>query len=154
MEPISRNGRSELTRRGFIKTGGAVVAGLAAGRLFAQDKAETLAVKGGPKTVTFPSAEVSALTRWPRYGDAEKKRLHELIDGNRFYEELPLFEKEWKVRCSPCAGQIWGRIKLAFLCVAGPQMRQKGTGSAGEARPLLPPCRVPLSSSFLSALQA
>ena len=58
------------------------------------------------------------------------------------------------VRCSPCAGQIWGRIKLAFLCVAGPQMRQKGTGSAGEARPLLPPCRVPLSSSFLSALQA
>jgi energy-coupling factor transporter ATP-binding protein EcfA2 len=58
------------------------------------------------------------------------------------------------LRCSPCAGQIWGRIKLAFLCVAGPQMRQKGTGSAGEARPLLPPCRVPLSSSFLSALQA
>jgi len=50
------------------------------------------------------------------------------------------------VRCSPCAGQIWGRIKLVFLCVADPQMRQKGTGSAGEARPLLPPCRVPLSS--------
>jgi hypothetical protein len=72
------------------------VAGLAAGRSFAQDKVETLAVKGGPKTVTFPSAELSALTRWPRYGDAEKKRLHELIDSHAFYQELPLFENEWK----------------------------------------------------------
>jgi dTDP-4-amino-4,6-dideoxygalactose transaminase len=96
MKTTSRNGQSELTRRGFIKTGGAVVAGLAAGRLFAQDNVETLAVKGGPKTVTFPSAELSALARWPRYGDAEKKRLHELIDSNNFYQELPLFEKEWK----------------------------------------------------------
>ncbi|MBE3097298.1 MAG: DegT/DnrJ/EryC1/StrS family aminotransferase [Planctomycetes bacterium] len=96
MNAISRNGKSELTRRCFIKTGGAVMAGLAAGRSFAQDKVETLAAKGGPKTVTFPSAELSALTRWPRYGDAEKKRLHELIDSNKFYQELPLFEKEWK----------------------------------------------------------
>jgi len=96
METISGNGKAELTRRGFIKAGGAVVAGLAAGRSFAQDKAETLAAKGGPKTVTFPAAQLSALTRWPRYGDAEKKRLHELIDSNQFYQELPLLEKEWK----------------------------------------------------------
>jgi len=96
MKAISRNGKSELTRRAFIKTGAAVAAGLAAGRSFAQDKSETLAVKGGPKTVTFPSAELSALTRWPRYGDAEKKRLHELIDSHGFYQELPLFENEWK----------------------------------------------------------
>lgn len=84
------------TRRDFLKTGGAAVAGLAAAPAFGQAKTETLAVHGGPKTVTVPAKEIAALTRWPRYGDAEKARLHEMLDSNRFYEELPLFEKEWQ----------------------------------------------------------
>jgi dTDP-4-amino-4,6-dideoxygalactose transaminase len=36
------------------------------------------------------------MSRWPRHGEAERKRLHELIDSNQFYHELPLFEKEWQ----------------------------------------------------------
>jgi dTDP-4-amino-4,6-dideoxygalactose transaminase len=57
---------------------------------------ETLAVDGGPKTVVYPAGPHAAATRWPRYGPAEKQALHDLIDSNKFYEELPLFEKEWK----------------------------------------------------------
>jgi perosamine synthetase len=57
---------------------------------------ETLALSGGPKSVTFPSEQQTALFKWPRYGPAEKKALHDLIDTGKFYEELPLFENEWK----------------------------------------------------------
>ena len=46
--------------------------------------------------VTFPNDKLDALTRWPRYGSEEKKALHALIDSNKFYDELPSFEKEWK----------------------------------------------------------
>ena len=53
-------------------------------------------MSGGPKAVTVPSARVEQLTRWPRYGDAEKKALCDLIDNNRFYAELPAFEREWQ----------------------------------------------------------
>ncbi|MDO8540358.1 MAG: DegT/DnrJ/EryC1/StrS family aminotransferase [Opitutaceae bacterium] len=90
------NSISDYTRRNFIKAGGTLVAGLAAGNAVAATRTETLAINGGPKAVTFPAASVVALTRWPRYGEPEKKRLHELIDNNRFYDELPRFEKEWK----------------------------------------------------------
>ena len=83
----------EYTRRNFIKTGSAVVAGLAVTKLA---PTETLAAEGGAKTVTVAPQTIAALTRWPRYGKAEKNRLHELIDSNKFYEELPLFEKEWQ----------------------------------------------------------
>ena len=79
------------SRRSFVQATGAALAGLgmAASR-------ETLALNGGPKTVTFPAAEQRALFKWPRYGAAEKQALHDLIDSGKFYEELPLFEKEWK----------------------------------------------------------
>ena len=82
-----------ISRRAFIRTSGAVAAGLATARLAPM---QTLAVEGGPKTVTFSPQKFAALTRWPRYGNAEKNRLHELIDSNKFYDELPLFEKEWQ----------------------------------------------------------
>jgi dTDP-4-amino-4,6-dideoxygalactose transaminase len=62
----------------------------------AGDQGETLAIHGGPKSVTFPTGRQRAISRWPRYGPAEKKALHGLIDSGKFYEELPLFEKEWK----------------------------------------------------------
>lgn len=77
------------TRRTFLAAAGAAPAAAGAYR-------ETLALKGGPKAVTYPAARASALSKWPRYGAAEKRALHELIDSGRFYQELPLFEKEWQ----------------------------------------------------------
>ena len=88
---------SQYTRRTFIKNSVVTAAGLAvASPALGLQSNETLAVEGGPKTVNFPARQFSALTRWPRYGDAEKNRLIEMIDNNRYYEELPLFEKEWQ----------------------------------------------------------
>lgn len=79
------------SRRTFIQSGGAALA--ASASAFAR---ESLALDGGPKTVTFPESRQAALTRWPRYGAEEKQALHALIDSNKFYEELPAFEQEWK----------------------------------------------------------
>ncbi len=77
------------TRRTFLSAAAAAPAAAAASR-------ETLALNGGPKTVTYSPARASALSKWPRYGAAEKKVLHDLIDSGRFYQEIPLFEKEWQ----------------------------------------------------------
>jgi len=77
------------TRRKFITAAGAASASLGAYQ-------ETLALKGGPKAVTYSPARASALSKWPRYGAAEKQVLHDLIDNGKFYQELPLFEKEWQ----------------------------------------------------------
>ncbi|MBI5820151.1 MAG: DegT/DnrJ/EryC1/StrS family aminotransferase [Verrucomicrobia bacterium] len=93
MNTNQTSSNQDITRRSFIKTSGAVVAGLATTKLATT---ETLAAAGGAKTVTVSPQEITALTRWPRYGAAEKNRLHELIDNNQFYPELPLFEKEWQ----------------------------------------------------------
>lgn len=82
----------DTSRRAFVKAGTV----LAAGATLARPTQEKLALFGGPKTVTFPDREHSALTRWPRYGPAEKEALHRLIDSGRFYDEAPLLEKEWK----------------------------------------------------------
>lgn len=81
---------TNATRRSFVLAGGAALTTAA----FAQK--ETLALSGGPKTVTFPGAKQTALSKWPRYGAAEKKALHELIDTGAFYPELVTFEKEWQ----------------------------------------------------------
>lgn len=77
------------TRRTFLAAAGAATT--AAGAL-----QETLAMNGGPKTVTYAPARASALSKWPRYGAAEKQVLHNLIDSGQFYQELPAFEKEWQ----------------------------------------------------------
>ena len=81
------------TRRAFVRAGSATLAGIGLASAYAK---ESLALNGGPKTVTVPTAQQSALSKWPRYGAAEKKALHDLIDNSRFYEELPAFEKEWR----------------------------------------------------------
>jgi perosamine synthetase len=88
---------SELTRRHFLKTSGTAMAALSVADFgYAATKTETLAVAGGAKAVTFPARPFAALTRWPRYGDAEKQALCAMLDNNKFYDELPAFEKEWK----------------------------------------------------------
>src|SRR5690348_9260896 len=89
------------TRRAFVRTGGTAVAGIgfAAGGLAAASQ-EALAMDGGPKAVTYPADRHAALTKWPRFGDAEKKALHDLIDNTNdsggFYRELAALENEWK----------------------------------------------------------
>ena len=85
-------------RRNFLQAGGMALLGMAVPEaLAAKPRAtESLAMSGGPATVHFPADKLEELTRWPRFGQAEKDALHRLIDTDKFYEELPLFEKEWQ----------------------------------------------------------
>ncbi len=88
---------AKYSRRAFLKSSTVAVAGLSlADYGFAAPKDETLAVAGGTKAVDCSAARHELLTRWPRYGEAEKKHLHELLETNKFYEELPAFEREWQ----------------------------------------------------------
>jgi len=85
-------------RRSFLQAGSMTLLGLAMPRtLAAQPQAtESLAMLGGGKSVNIPDEKIAALKAWPRYGQKEKEALHRLIDNDKFYEELPLFEKEWQ----------------------------------------------------------
>ncbi len=97
MQSSNQDISNQYSRRSFIKTGTVAAAGLSlAGYGFAAPQTEKLAMSGGSKTVTFPGKQLADLTRWPRYGDAEKKVLCDLLDNNAFYAELPAFEKEWQ----------------------------------------------------------
>jgi len=85
------------TRRQFVQTSGAALVAVgAAASALRGGTAESLALSGGPKTVTVPAARIKAMTRWPRYGAAEKQALIDAIDKNVFYDELPALEKEWR----------------------------------------------------------
>jgi len=89
--------RSRTTRRAFLQAGSIAALSLARpARAPASSVGDPLAALGGPKTVSVPDQEVKAITRWPRYGEDERKALHAMIDSNKFYEELPVFEKEWR----------------------------------------------------------
>jgi dTDP-4-amino-4,6-dideoxygalactose transaminase len=93
----SNKDSGNYTRRTFLKTSTVAVAGLSVADYgFAAPQTETLALAGGEKAVNCPKEQHAALTKWPRYGDAEKKAVCDLLDNNKFYDELPAFEKEWK----------------------------------------------------------
>ncbi len=81
---------SNDTRRGFVRA--TAVAMSAAGAR----AVETLAVDGGPKAVRLPAERIAQITRWPRYSEEEKRCVAELLDNNRFYQEIPLLEEEMK----------------------------------------------------------
>ncbi|MCL5745660.1 MAG: DegT/DnrJ/EryC1/StrS family aminotransferase, partial [Acidobacteria bacterium] len=85
------NDSDSHTRRSFLGTGAAAVESARVSRA-----AETLALNGGPKAVTVPAARLAELTRYPRFGDEEKKAMVELLGNGNFYQEIPLFEKELK----------------------------------------------------------
>jgi len=91
-------GRANCGRRGFLQAGGMALLGAVAPKLAAgKPRAnESLALFGGSPAVSVPESRLDELSRWPRYGAEEKRILHELIDNNKFYEELPAFEQEWK----------------------------------------------------------
>jgi len=82
------------TRRSFVRTGAGAAASIGAAATVMRQSA--LAAEGGAPAVTYPANRHAYLTRWPRYGEAEKKALSEMIDSGRFYQELPLVEKEWQ----------------------------------------------------------
>lgn len=98
MEKNDSEAKSGESRRTFLQAGGMALLSLAVPEaLPAQPRmTESLAMLGGPKTVNVPEFKVEALTSWPRYGEAEKDALHRMIETDAFYEELPLFEKEWQ----------------------------------------------------------
>ena len=97
MQNPANKDSARYNRRTFLKSSTVAVAGLTVADYgFAAAKTETLAMSGGEKTVSFPKDQFAALTKWPRYGDAEKQALCDLLDNNKFYDELPAFEKEWK----------------------------------------------------------
>jgi dTDP-4-amino-4,6-dideoxygalactose transaminase len=75
------------TRRSFL--GAAATAAAFAPR-------ETLALDGGAPAVTVPASRQEQLSRWPRYGEAEKQALLDMLESRRFYEEIPLLEQELK----------------------------------------------------------
>ncbi len=88
--------RTSKTRREFVQTGAASVAGLGLAARATAGTVEALALNGGPKSVNFPAARFRALTAWPRYGQEEKDALVNMINSGKYYDELPLFEKEWQ----------------------------------------------------------
>ncbi len=90
------DGKPQQARRLFLQAGAAAVAGLATAGKGSSAPLETLAMNGGPKTVTVSQGVLTSATRWPRYGDKEKQALISMIDSGKYYQELPLFEKEWK----------------------------------------------------------
>src|SRR5881409_2504558 len=56
-------------------------------------RVESLALDGGPKAIALPDDRHLAAIKWPRYGDEEKRQVLELLDNNRFYDEIPKLEE-------------------------------------------------------------
>ena len=82
-----------ITRRDFVRN--TVLAAAAVAPVKAASKprhAESLALSGGPKAITLPDNLHLAAIKWPRYGDEEKRQVLELLDNNRFYDEIPKLE--------------------------------------------------------------
>jgi perosamine synthetase len=93
MKRKTTNQKSESTRRSFLSSTGAVVAGVSlVGQSTARGAEEKLAVDGGPKAVTIAHGGAS---RWPQYGEAEEKAILELV-RHPSYAPNDAFEKDWK----------------------------------------------------------
>ena len=94
MQRTSNKQKSASSRRTFLKSAGALAAGLAVGRAAVGGAVkETLAVNGGPKAVTYSGA--SKAWSWPHYGEAEAKAMQEMLKSPG-YGPLAAFEKDWK----------------------------------------------------------
>lgn len=107
-----RSGRGESSsRRAFLRNTGAAAAGAAVGGCATSGGAKTqsaasaaalrrepLAMDGGPKSVSFPDNVLSAATKWPRFGEAEKQAVWEVLDltAGTVYRDLPILEEEWR----------------------------------------------------------
>ena len=105
MQRNKNDQKSPNTRRGFLKSAGALAAGLSlVGRSRASAvKLETLALNGGPKAVKTPPDSLAWGRCWPLYGAAEQEAVLELAtnpwggpDPWGSSNSIPLLEKEWK----------------------------------------------------------
>jgi hypothetical protein len=94
MRPSESRRIPALSRRSFAKLGAGAVAGLsAAGGSGARPARETLALNGGARAVRVPAERLAAVTKWPRYGDAEKQAVAALLESNKFYDEIAPLEE-------------------------------------------------------------
>lgn len=92
MNTNHNSGSARASRRDFLKTTGALTAGLAlAAPTTARAQAETLAVKGGPKAVTVSHGDA---TKWPQYGDDEKQAMMTMLESPS-YDSVKALEEEW-----------------------------------------------------------
>jgi dTDP-4-amino-4,6-dideoxygalactose transaminase len=93
MEPKPSVQGLQATRRDFLKSTGALAAGLTlAAQPIARAAGEPLALNGGPKAVTVPDAEA---IRWPRYGEAEEQAMLELLRAPTYDPNFKL-EEDWR----------------------------------------------------------
>ena len=94
MQDKTNTPKSRSSRRKFLKSTGAVAAGLAlgGGSRAGAEKKETLAVNGGPKAVTVPYNDAS---HWPLYGEDEEKVVLQLVKSPN-YGPIAQLEKDWK----------------------------------------------------------
>ena len=82
------------TRRDFVRSAVLAAGAVASVKAPAQPRrVESLAFNGGVKAVTVPDDRHLAAIKWPRYGEEEKHRVLELLDNNRFYDEIPQLEQ-------------------------------------------------------------
>jgi perosamine synthetase len=96
---MSHRKPSRTTRRTFVKTTSALAAAAALARGSAARGAETLAVKGGSRTVTYPAEKIREVTKWPQYDPEDKELILKImeLDESHFYDHLPALDEEWKV---------------------------------------------------------
>ncbi len=103
----SSEGKHEngMSRRKFLRNTGATAAGAAAGNVMYRKAAatealrqETLALDGGTPAVSFPGERLSAATKWPRYTEADKEAVWEVLERPQgaVYRDLPILEQEWR----------------------------------------------------------
>lgn len=92
MQERTSSSAAQPSRRDFLKTTGALTAGVTLGAHWsARAQIETLAVKGGPKAVT---AAHGAATHWPQYGPAEEEAILGLLRSPS-YDPIKQLEEEW-----------------------------------------------------------
>ena len=90
MKHTSDEQQGYWSRRSFVGTAGVGVAGL--GAAAARVGGETLAIDGGAKAVSVPSARQRDIFKWPRYGEREKRGVAALLESNKFYDEIEPLE--------------------------------------------------------------
>lgn len=92
MQHNTKNQTEQNTRRTFLKSTGALTAGLSLANASQAKGAPTLALNGGTKTVTCP---VGNATKWPLYGEEEEKAVVKLLRSPN-YAPVAKLENDWK----------------------------------------------------------
>ncbi len=96
MQNNTHDQKERETRRRFLKSTGAVAAGLTlAGLAPARAAKETLALEGGAKAITTPDAKHGEASRWLLYQKAEEEAVLKLIRHSS-YEPINVLERDWK----------------------------------------------------------